>query len=776
MPGPSLHWQLQPASSVPDWFLKTVQDHVSSSGQFAAQLLWQRGIRTAETLRGFLNPDHYQPTSPSAFGVEIDWAIARIQQACDRQERVAIWGDFDADGVTATSVLWEGLSDFFPAPEQLRYVIPNRLKESHGLTCQGLDDLAQEGVTLVITCDTGSTNLAELDHAQTLGIDVIVTDHHTLPDTRPAVVALINPRSLPRDHPLAHLSGVAVAYKLVEALYQASPKVASRSLESLLDLVAIGLIADLVQLSGDCRYLAQRGIQRLQLQSGKTPTRPGVARLLELCKRSGDRPTDISYGLGPRINAISRVQGDARFCVELLTSGDSDRCRQLAEQTELANARRKSLQRDVVRDVRLRLAQVDLSTTYVIVLDDPQWSVGVLGLVAGQIAREYGRPTILLNSEVTTEHPMARGSARSLHQIDLYDLMQGQQHLLHRFGGHPFAAGLSLPVEYLPLFADAINRDYRQRYGSIEPVVTLDADLVVTVAQLGPDLFRELKLLEPCGIGNPAPLLLIQNCWFEKVSNQNIKDWRGRKVQYIKTQFELWDDSVPKGFPGVWWEHYRDEVPRDRCDALVELDFNAYHKHYEVRLVALRSQGKVMATTPPKDWILDWRGRSLQDIPTDPTYLVVEHCPTTWNDLYAWFRRAHHQGCALAIAYPQPSAQSPRLIWQELVGIGKYLSRTQQPVSRQQLLQKLGIRDRSLQVGIQALQTLGFTVTSSPEGLQMGYEAAIAEENHDLENHERAIALFLAALQEEQFRQRYFYQIPIDTIRSLAQQALMADA
>jgi single-stranded-DNA-specific exonuclease len=176
----------------------------------------------------------------------------------------------------------------------------------------------------------------------------------------------------------------------VEALYQTLPS-PQQPLEDLLDLVAIGLIADLVQLKGDCRYLAQRGIEKLQQYLKQPPEqrrRPGVGRLLELCRKSGDRPTDISFGLGPRINAVSRIQGDASFCVQLLTSRDVQQCNQLAEDTELANTRRKSLQKDVSYQVTQKLKQLDLSTTSVIVLEDFQWPVGVLGLVAGQVAQE----------------------------------------------------------------------------------------------------------------------------------------------------------------------------------------------------------------------------------------------------------------------------------------------------------------------------------------------------------------------------------------------------
>ncbi|MFM8006706.1 MAG: DHHA1 domain-containing protein, partial [Dolichospermum sp.] len=319
---------------------------------------------------------------------------------------------------------------------------------------------------------------------------------------------------------------------------------------------------------------AQLGIKQLHTDYKKLPTarsRPGVGKLLELCQKNGDRPTDISFGLGPRINAISRIHGDASFCVELLTSRDIERCQKLAEETELANSRRKSLQKDVQAQVTKKLAQLDLSTTSVIVLEDSQWSAGVLGLVAGQIAQETGRPTILLSTEgkekeADSSQFIARGSARSVNNIDLYQLVQEQAHLLHRFGGHPFAAGLSLLVENIPLFTAAINQKLRQSLGGINLTATVEADLVVTVADLGKDLFSELKLLEPCGMGNPVPKLLIKNCWFENSWHKNQQDLQGKKVQYIKTDFSIRDDSTNDAFPGIWWGHYKEELPIGRCD------------------------------------------------------------------------------------------------------------------------------------------------------------------------------------------------------------------
>ncbi|OUL37668.1 single-stranded-DNA-specific exonuclease RecJ [Nostoc sp. T09] len=794
-----MQWTLAATEQPPEWFIQAVKNYTpASSGLYAAQLLWQRGIQDKSQLEGFVNYKTYQPASPFEFGEEMHLAVARLQQARNAGEKIAIWGDFDADGITSTSVLWDGLGQFFVQNIQLSYYIPNRLKESHGLNDSGIDNLAKQGITLIVTCDTGSTNIDEIIYAQKLGIDVIVTDHHTLPAERPPVSAIINPRNLPNEHPLFNLSGVAVAYKLVEALYQTLPDIPKHPLEDLLDLVAVGLIADLVQLSGDCRYLAQLGIQRLQEDFKQPPTarrRPGVGRLLELCQKSGDRPTDISFGLGPRINAVSRIQGDASFCVELLTSRDVKRCNELAEDTELANARRKSLQKDVQTQVAHKLTQLDLSTTSAIVIADAQWPVGVLGLVAGQVAQETGRPTILLSTEVAEEQgsststalsaqgavgegedeemgkktphtphtpssPLARGSARSVNSVDLYQLVKDQAHLLHRFGGHPFAAGLSMLVENIPLFTEAINQRLRQSLGGKMLTPTVQADIAVTVADLGKDLFLELKVLEPCGMGNPVPKLLIQNCWFENAWHRNQQDSQGKKVQYIKTDFDIRDDSSRNAFPGIWWGHYKDELPIGRCDCIAELDYNTFKKRYEIRLIAVRPSANSLLTTQHSELIFDWRNQEHSELKTQNSTLIIEECPNSWDDLRAWWKRCVYNHQQLAIAWTKPHQQPPNQIWLTLVGIAKYLSRTNQLVTRVQLLDKLGIGDQTLLMGIRALKYLGFTLQRQDNYLRISQEP----ENASQTQADAAVAKFLAAVREEQFQREYFAEVPLSTI------------
>ncbi|MDJ0601129.1 MAG: single-stranded-DNA-specific exonuclease RecJ [Crocosphaera sp.] len=766
-------WQVLPVVSLPSWFVNLVNGYYTDSeGIYAAQLLWNRGIQTPEQLKGFLDSNYYKPLSPFEFGYEMKLAIKRLKVAIDNQEKVTIWGDFDADGITATSVLWEGLGQFFIPHLQLNYYIPNRATESHGLNIPGIKKLATEGTKLIVTCDTGSTNLEEINYANSLGIDIIVTDHHTLPDERPNVVSIINPRYFSEDHPLFSLSGVAVAYKLVEALYITFPEIPENPLENLLDLVAIGLIADLVELKGDCRYLAQKGLKKLQQQLTNT-TRPGVAYLLKLCKRSGDRPTDISFGIGPRINAISRIQGDAHFAVELLTSKDDKLSQELALDTELANTRRKSLQKDIQKNVEKKLQTLDLSTTQVIVLEDPQWQSGVLGLVAGQIAQKYGRPTILLTTAETekmseNDVKLARGSARSIHNIDLYQLVASQQDLLHRFGGHPFAAGLSLPVENLSLFRERINQKLRQEIIDINTLSsTLKADLVVTVSQLGQSLFRELKLLEPYGMGNPVPRLLIQNCWFESLGNRNIRDAKDNKIKYIKTKFNIYDRSVDEGFPGIWWEHYQEELPQGenkRCDAIVELDYNTYGKgRYEVRLIEVReslTSENNQLLQRNKITLIDYRNKNeVEQLNSNVEQL--KSCPVAWNELQKSYQKSinHQQDLALVYSYNDQFNSSD--IIQKLIGIAKYINRTQKVITKEQLKEKLLLSDRSLNLALDFLEKIGFLIIQNDQNIQITTTNDISEDYHISQKK------LLDTLKEEHFKRKYFTQIPVETLQKL---------
>jgi single-stranded-DNA-specific exonuclease len=776
-----LDWQLPPQLEIPAEFVAAIRAcNPNVNGKYAAQLLWQRGMREIDRIPGYLDCDKYQPTSAFAFGEEMTAAVERLKKAYIYHEKVAIWGDFDADGVTATSVLWDGLGQFFTPTEQLSYYIPDRMKESHGLNLAGVKRLAKQGINLIVTCDTGSTNIQEIEYAAKLGVDIIVTDHHTLPVKRPPVSAIINPRYFEESHPLFHLAGVAVAYKLVEALYATLPDIPQQPVDYLLDLVAIGLIADLVQLKGDCRYLAQMGIKRITLQNQVDIDgfRPGVHKLLKLCKRNGDRPTDISFGIAPRINAISRIHGDASFGVELLTSKDNDRCDELAAETELANTRRKELQKNTTIKIQKKLDELDLSTTSVIVLSDTNWSPGVLGLVAGQIAQEHGKPTILLSTNSDGDSgkektQIARGSARSTQNIDLYQLVNSQAHLLNSFGGHPFAAGMSINVENIPIFTEAINQQLQTTLDRI-PAPSIQTDLVITCAELhqknGRELFEDLLLLEPYGMGNPVPKLLIKNCQFKNIKNRNIKDFKGNTIQYIRTQFELVDDTDLSGFPGLWWGHSSDEIPRVNCDTIVELDFNSYDKRFEVRLVEVRPM--IVETQSNSSnhqqslQILDFRKAEADPQLTNLESITwVKTCPSDWGELQSSCRQALRTDCKLALDYRSTNLATNREILEQLIGIAKYLATTSTGVELGRVRSKLNIKDRSLRLGLDILTEIGFQVSLNIDTNILVIGAVQQQNLREVDIYDLATAKkFFTAIEEERFKRNYFLQVPTYSI------------
>ncbi len=758
-------WQIASNDNLPDWFTLLIKSYTGKkNGNYLAQILWQRGILQEEEVKKFLDNSCYHPTSPFDFGQEMKRAIKRLLTARKNCEKVAIWGDFDADGVTATSVLWEGLGQFFTQDTQLTYYIPNRFTESHGLNCQGIDKLAQQGISLIVTCDTGSTNLREIDYAHQLGIDIIITDHHTLPDERPPVISILNPRYFADSHPLYHLSGVAVAYKLIEALYEKFPDIPQQPLESLLDLVAIGLVADLVELKGDCRYLAKEGIKHL-----KNTQRFGIQKLLDLCKQKGDRPMDISFGIGPRINAVSRIKGDASFCVELLTTKDEKKAKQLALLAEDANTNRKEIQNRVLKQAKAKLKYVDLSTTAVIILIDNQWENGVLGLVANSLSQEYARPTILLTANIDdNDNPdiIARGSARSIKQIDLYELVASQKNLLSSFGGHPFAAGLALPLENFPLFQEGINQQLKAKLdvSLLHPVIEID--LVVTVAELGKNLFQELNLLEPFGMGNSQPKLLVKNCWFTEVNHSNEKKYNKKKIKYIKTEFLLWDNTVKQGYKGCWWGHYQDEInPKLTYDVVVELDNNPEQKYYEVRIIDLKfaqENPNYYHSTNLNQTIIDVRNSNSSNnlIPANAT--KINQCPVQWLEINQAYHQAVINQQNLALCYTANSSKDTDQVWLKFLGIIKYLLKQNKTINKDKLLVKLPISYRSLGYALNILKYVGIEYQENNNNLS--FKQVKANPNQD--DYLKSLQVFSASLQQEYLQKKYFDQVPVSLIES----------
>jgi single-stranded-DNA-specific exonuclease len=484
-----------------------------------AEILIQRGCDTVEAARTFLDPEHYTPASPFDLA-DMGRAVARLHDAIARGERIRVWGDFDVDGQTATSVLLLGLRAIGATVD---FTIPDRASHSHGLNKDGIRRAADDGVKVLLTCDCGVTDFAEIAFAHRLGLDVIISDHHDLAhngDGSPKLseaVAVINPKRLPDHHPLIHLPGVGVAYKLVEALFErwdreageqgsgASSSLPHRAPAHLLDLVALGIVADVAWQRGDTRYLLQRGLAQLR----RAP-RPGIRALMRAANIEplDFNADDIGYQIGPRLNAAGRLD-NAALSVELLTSDDDVRANDLAAKIEAINAERKAMQRAIELEALAMLERdPGLTRHAVIVLQSPRWHASLLGVVASAVVNRYRKPAILIAAQ---PGEIGRGSARSVEGVDIYAAIgaASQSHLIEGGGGHPMAAGFGIRSENIAAFRDVISQHVEQQLRTSDSISSLQSPISYAVAWRDANLplAEQLERLAPFGAGNPRPLL-----------------------------------------------------------------------------------------------------------------------------------------------------------------------------------------------------------------------------------------------------------------------------
>jgi single-stranded-DNA-specific exonuclease len=439
---------------------------------FIAQTLVRRGISSPEEVEAFLHPDKI-PSTPFP---KIESAVERILLSIRNKEMICVWGDFDVDGQTSTTLL---VQTFQALGADVVYYIPIRGKESHGVHIPKLTEIIDNGVKLIVTCDTGITAHEAVVYANSRGVDVIITDHHDLGETLPKAFAIVNPKLLHKNHLLSNLAGVGVAYKLAEALLSSNDfsrlKPAteiSTTSEDLLDLVALGLIADVALLKGETRSLAQKGIEAL-----RNTNRLGLKVIAEYSGTNLETLTEetIGFTFAPRLNALGRLS-DANPAVELLLTQDPARARVLAAQIEGLNAQRRLLTSQVYEAAEAQLrADPDLLNEPAIVLSHPNWPGGVVGIVANKLADRYYKPTILLNE---SEDGIMRGSARSIEGLHITEAIATQKDILHNFGGHPMAAGMSFDADKLNEFRRGLGKAIEKQLGEIaleEPTLQIDA-------------------------------------------------------------------------------------------------------------------------------------------------------------------------------------------------------------------------------------------------------------------------------------------------------------
>ncbi|HNP72814.1 MAG TPA: single-stranded-DNA-specific exonuclease RecJ [Kouleothrix sp.] len=493
-------------------FLATMRDRPA----VVATLLYQRDLRSQASIASFLSSDYKSGLHDPFLLKGMDAAARRVAAAIAESEPIAVYGDFDTDGVTAVTLLMQAIGAM---GGDIRPYIPHRLREGYGLNIEAIDQLAAEGVRVLITVDCGISNLREVAHANAHGIDVIVTDHHTPPDTLPDAYAVVNPKQPGCAYPYKQLVGVGIAYKLVQALARLGVKMPLRG-RDLLDVVALGTVTDMGPLNGENRVLVRAGLESINASQ-----RPGLKALVVAAGLVQGKitSTDISFMLGPRLNAAGRLD-DAVLAYQLLLADDFSAAQQLAERLNQANRQRQELTKQIQQSARQQATDQSKHENRIIVLDNAEYPAGLVGLVAARLVEELGRPVLMLERG----EEVSRGSARSVPGFNIFEALTSCEDLFVRYGGHSAAAGFTIATANLPAleqrllaYADAHLPD-----DLLTPALEIDAE--VPLGQLSWELLAQIAVLEPFGQANPQPVLLsrhvhVAGAWPRGAEGQHLK-------------------------------------------------------------------------------------------------------------------------------------------------------------------------------------------------------------------------------------------------------------
>ncbi|NOY89427.1 MAG: single-stranded-DNA-specific exonuclease RecJ [FCB group bacterium] len=463
------------------------------------KILINRHIDTSDTIEKFLHPQLSDLKDPFEL-TGMQEGINRVVKALFNNEKIVIYGDYDVDGITATSLMYMVLNKL---GAKVDFYLPNRLTEGYGLSKESIDEAKSNGISLIITVDTGITAVDEINYATTQGVDVIVTDHHEPGESIPHAVAIINPKQ-PDCTYSSELSGVGVAFKFVQALYQ-SLEQDERELEDHLDLVALGTSADIVPLVGENRVLTKYGIQQIA-----RTTKPGLKSLAFV---SGLMGKNISTGqvvfiLAPRINALGRL-GDAGEAIRLLATRDEKVASEIARKLDRENKRRKEIDEETLQEALQQMEEiVDLESDRAIVLAGEGWHQGVIGIVASRLVERYHLPTVM----ISINDGKGKGSARSIPGFHLCEALKECESLLIRYGGHKYAAGLSIEQKNIEAFRKKFVEVSNRKLSSEDIIPKLFIDLEIELTDIDNAFVDLIEAFSPFGPQNMRPIFLTRNC------------------------------------------------------------------------------------------------------------------------------------------------------------------------------------------------------------------------------------------------------------------------
>lgn len=524
-------------------------------------LLVQRGLSTVEAVKKFFKPSLEDLHDPFLMP-DMEKAVKRLNKALGNKEKILIYGDYDVDGTTAVALVYKYLR---PYSSTLDYYIPDRYDEGYGISYKGIDYAKANGITLVISLDCGIKAVDKIDYAKRLGIDFIICDHHMPDDVLPDAVAVLDAKRADSQYPYEHLSGCGVGFKFMQA-FARSNNFPVANLERLLELTAVSIASDIVPITGENRILAYYGLKQLN-----TNPSLGLKGIIDICGLTGKEITisDIVFKIGPRLNASGRMM-NGKEAVELLLAKDAETAREKSANINQYNEERRELDKKITDEANALIHQsINMADRKAIVVYNPAWHKGVIGIVASRLTEKYYRPAVVL----TKSSELITGSARSVTGFDIYKAIEGCRDLLENFGGHTYAAGLSLKEENLSAFTERLQKLAAEEIIPEQMIPQIDIDAVLDLHNITPQFMNELKRMSPFGPENQKPVFCSLG-----VKDYGTSKLVGKDQDHIK--LELIDDRSNTPIHGIAFgmhqhiNHIKAMKPFDICYTIEENTYN----------------------------------------------------------------------------------------------------------------------------------------------------------------------------------------------------------
>jgi single-stranded-DNA-specific exonuclease len=551
------------------WNLKKQGDlnevkHLSAAlnvNMIIARLLVQRGITTFNDAKAFFRPRLSDLLNPFLMK-DMDKAVARVEQAIANKEKVIIYGDYDVDGTTSVAMMYSFLKSRI---EHIEYYIPDRYSEGYGISPQSINYAIDNGFTLIIALDCGIKAVDKITDAKERGLDYIICDHHNPDDQIPPAIAVLDPKRPDCNYPNKELSGCGVGFKLLQAYCQKN-NLDQVEIYDMLDLLVVSIASDIVPIVGENRVMAYYGLKKLNTNPGI-----GLQTIINLAGIAGTEITisDIVFKIGPRLNASGRIE-HGKKSVQILVSEDEEKSNLIGEEIDSYNEIRKTLDRDITQEALEMIERNDdLKFMNSTVLYNRDWHKGVVGIVASRITEQYYRPSIIL----TESNGLATGSARSVRDFDLYEAIGKCSDLLESYGGHMYAAGLTLKIENIAAFRQRFEEIVTNQITDMQQTQTIEIDAKITLSEITPRFYRILKQFAPFGPHNMSPVFVT-----EDVYDAGTSRLVGKNQEHLK--LDLVEPDVNSGiFTGIAFNqsHAYDLItsgsPFDICYSIAENDF-----------------------------------------------------------------------------------------------------------------------------------------------------------------------------------------------------------